>query len=406
MDKIWCVAVYEYRRSVFRKSFLITLLSVPLVIVLSVAFGLFIESRGGSMTAAGIVDLAGVMHSEEIPVELTSRWAEEYSEPADFIFFPGDDAARVALESGELQAYFILPENFLLTRNVEVVYTQEPDDPVWQQFYDLLRANSVSGYSNEVAQRVVSGNEIIVRSVDGRRQVPADSGPTFGLLMPLFIAAAVLAMLLIGSGYTTSAVADEKENRTMEILVTTISPTQLIAGKVLGIVAISLTLLLIWAVIVILGIFISRLVGIRWFNDIYIDWRSVMTTIAIGIPAYMLATALMVAIGSVVTTTQEGQSLSSIFFILHFLPLYINFMFFMDPHSPQAVLLSILPFTALMTVAMRNVFTIVPTWQVALSVLVQVLCTCGAVWLASRAFRIGMLRYGQRLSLRHLLARG
>jgi ABC-2 type transport system permease protein len=212
-------------------------------------------------------------------------------------------------------------------------------------------------------------------------------------------------MLLIGSGYTTSAIADEKENRTMEVLITTISPMQLIAGKVLGIVAISLTLLLVWTVIVLLGIFISRLLGITWFNDVYIDWRSVAATLAIGIPAYLLATALMVAIGSTVSTTQEGQSLSSIFFILHFLPLYINFMFLADPHSPLAVLLSVLPFTSLMTVAMRNLFTVVPAWQVALSVLVQVLCTCGAVWLASRAFRIGMLRYGQRLSLRHLFTR-
>jgi ABC-2 type transport system permease protein len=289
---------------------------------------------------------------------------------------------------------------------VKVVYTQEPDDPVWQQFYDLLRANSVFGFPAQVVRRAVSGNEVIVRSVDGQRQVPADSGPTFGLLMPLFIAAAVLAMLLIGSGYTSSAVADEKENRTMEVLVTTISPIQLIGGKILGIVAISFTLLLVWAVIVVLGIFISRLAGIGWFSNLYIDWRTVAATVAIAIPAYVLATALMVAIGSVVSTTQESQSLSSIFFIFHFLPLYLSVMFIKDPNSSLAVLMSFLPFTSLMTVAMRNLFTIVPAWQVAVSVLVQVLCACAAIWLAGRAFRAGMLRYGQRLSLRHLLARG
>ena len=55
---------------------------------------------------------------------------------------------------------------------------------------------------------------------------------------------------------------------------------------------------------------------------------------------------------------------------------------------------------------MRNLISVVPAWQVALSALLHILYILGAIWLASRAFRVGMLQYGQRLSLRHLLARG
>ena len=131
----------------------------------------------------------------------------------------------------------------------------------------------------------------------------------------------------------------------------------------------------------------------------------ILATLAIAVPAYMLTIALMTAIGAAVTTTQEGQSVSAIFFILHLAPLYISWIFINDPHGTLAVGLSILPFTALMTTGMRNLFTIVPAWQIMLSVAVQVACALGALWLAGRALRLGMLRYGQRLSLRGLLGR-
>jgi len=99
----------------------------------------------------------------------------------------------------------------------------------------------------------------------------------------------------------------------------------------------------------------------------------------------------------VVSTEQESQPVGVVFFLLHLVPFYLIVVFMNQPHSPLAVILSLLPFTALMTVGARNLFTIVPTWQVAVSVAVQSLCALGALWLASRAFRLGMLRYGQRL---------
>lgn len=133
------------------------------------------------------------------------------------------------------------------------------------------------------------------------------------------------------------------------------------------------------------------------------DWRIVTAALSIALPAYVLATALMVAIGAAVSTTDEGQSVSGIFIALHLIPMYISYLFLKDPHSSLAVLLTILPFTALLTVGMRNLFTIIQIWQVLLSVIVQMICALGAIWLASRAFRYEMLRYGQKLSFRRLL---
>lgn len=404
MKNLLRVAVYEYRRNVFKKSFIFTLLSIPLFIAVSIGIGLFMESSGDNPQPVGIVDRAGIFGEPMIPAEVKSSWMAQYSKPVEFIAYQDELQARTALEKNQLQAYFILPEDYRQSRLIEVVYVEEPGENAWQQWWDLLQLNLMAGQPQEVAFRTASGTEYIVRSIDGKRAVPT-SAPTFGLLMPLFIAAAFVLMMMMSAGYTLGAVADEKENRTMEILVTTVSPVQLIGGKILGIVAISLTLLISWAIVVLLGIVVSRQAGVGWLNDLSMDWRTVMATVAIAIPSYVLAIALMTTIGVMVTTVQEGQSVSAIFFILHALPFYASFIFINNPHSSLAILMSVLPFTSLMTVGMRNLFTIVPSWQVALSVVVQTSGALGAIWLASRAFRMGMLRYGQRLSFNRLLAR-
>ena len=394
MKNLWRVAQYEYQRNVFKKSFIFVLLSVPLFIAFSIAMGVTIDRLQKNDQPVGYVDLAGVLQED---LHINDR-----KDSLAFVAYPSEQAARQALNDGSIQAAYILPVDYLETRQVHLLYLKEPGENVPGQFFDFLQVNILSGLPDDIAQRVAGGSNVTVRSVDGHREVPA-GGPTLGLMLPLFITMGFLTMIMMSSGYTIGAVADEKENRTMEVLVTSISSDQLIAGKIMGITLISFTLLLSWTVVVILGIWIARQFGIAWFEQISIDWYGVIAIILVAIPAYILAIALMTAVGAMATTTQEGQSISALFFILHLAPLYISWSFVNTPHGPLPTLLSLLPFTALMTIGMRNLFSIVPTWQILLSVAIQIVCAIGAVWLAGRALRLGLLRYGQRLSWQRVL---
>lgn len=396
MNPLWRVASFEYRRNVFKKSFLFTMLSVPIFIAFSIGIGLFIESSRVNPRPVGIVDHAGVFTEAALAPETIASWAAGYAEPVEFTVYMTKGEAQLGLESDAIQAYYLLPADYVTTRRVEQVFVEKPGENAERQFFDFLQLNLAAQQPSEIATRLAAGTQVIVRSMDGNRLIP-NSGPTFGLLMPLFITMAILAMMLMGSGYMMSAVSDEKENRTMEVLVTSISPFQLITGKILGIVVISLTLLITWTGVVLLGIFIAARMGVAWFSDLSMDWRSVLATLAIALPAYVLATALMTALGSMVATEQESQSVGAIFVLLHIIPLYVSWSFINEPHSTLAVVLSLLPFTSMLTVGMRNLFTIVPAWQVLVSMVVQIVCALGGFWLASRAFRLGMLRYGQRL---------
>jgi ABC-2 type transport system permease protein len=130
-----------------------------------------------------------------------------------------------------------------------------------------------------------------------------------------------------------------------------------------------------------------------------IEWGTILRIIAIAIPAYVLASALLFALGATVAEAQEGQSLGAIFFMLHMIPLYLLGILIENPNGILSVVLSFLPFTSLLTVGFRSMFAVLPSWQIAVSVAIQTLCALGAMWLATFLFRLGMLRYGQRLRL-------
>ena len=396
MKKLWKVAVYEYRHNVFKKSFFFTLLSVPLMIALALGSGFTIEALSNRIEPVGYVDQAGVITSAA-----QAPGTSQDKNVVEFVSFESETAARSALETRQIQAYYLLPENYLETRAVKLIYLQQPGENTTRQFYDFLQFNLTVSHSPEIAYRAAAGTQVINRSLDGRREVP-DSGPTFGIMMPLIITGAFLALLFMTSSYLMSALVDEKENRTIEILATSTSPQQFIGGKVIGIIAIGFTLLSAWFVVILGSIFIANRFGVGWFQNLEMDWGIILASAVITIPAYVLASALMAAIGVMATNSHEAQSISAIFVILHLAPLYISWGFLSDPHSLLAVILSLLPFTSLMTVSMRNLFASVPSWQIIISVGVQTLCAFGAIWLASRAFRLGMLRYGQRLSWRSL----
>jgi ABC-2 type transport system permease protein len=280
-----------------------------------------------------------------------------------------------------------------------LVYLEEPGTNATQQFYDFIQINLLREQPPEIARRATVRSEVTIRSPDGSLEFPA-GGPTLGHFLPMLISVAFVFLLMMSSGYLMGGVVEEKQNRTMEVLATSVSTMQLVIGKVLGIVAISLTQLATWSLIGILAVVIGgNVLGIEWLQNPSIEWGAILRMIAIAIPAYMLASALMFAIGSTVAEAQEGQALGALFFMLHMIPMYMLVILIENPNGTLSVVLSLLPFTSLLTVGFRSMFAVIPFWQIAGSVAIQTLCALGALWLAALVFRLGMLRYGQRLKL-------
>ena len=394
MSKLWLIAKDEFRRNVYKKSFILALLSVPLMLAFNISIGLIVENLEKDSSPVGYVDHSGLL---DHPISV-----EDQSDPVPMIAFDSEELAREALLTEEIQAVYVLTPDYLVTTDVELLYIEEPAGNATGQWYDFLQANLLADNPPEITERIIKGTRMTIRSPGGDIEMPA-GGPTLGSMLPLFTSVAFVFLLLFSSGYLMSGVIEEKENRTIEVIVTSVSTTDLVVGKVMGIVAISLTQLVTWTLIAVLTIAIGGdTLGLTWFQDLSVNWIAILKVLVIALPAYVFVAGLMFTLGSTLTEAQEGQAVGSLFFILHMLPLYMIVTIIENPLGIQTTLLGILPFTALLATGLRSIFTDIPFWQITLSVAVQTLCAIGSLWLASRAFRLGMLRYGQRLRIGEL----
>jgi len=392
MSQIWQVMVFEYGRHVFRKRFLFALLSLP-AFILVMAFVVFLLVRSEFNTMpVGYVDHSGLLTGPGA-VDNEGSWV-------NLRRFVDEEEAQEALNAEEIQAYYVLTPDYLETRQAKLVALEEPSRVATGQFTQLVRANLLAELPEEIVRRLSQGNQLVVKSLDGERQFV--QGDWLGFVLPFMVGFIFLVAVFATSGYLLQAVVEEKENRTMELLVTTISPNKLMAGKIIGIIAVGWTQLLVWFGMLLL----LALVGSMFFD--LPDWISfsisyLVLALGLFVPAFIMLASLMVAVGATLTDVQEAQQVTSLFTLPLFIPFWFALTLINHPNGPIAVGLSFFPLTAPITLAIRAGFAPVPPWQLALSLSLLIIFALAALWFAGRAFRLGMLRYGQRVPWREFL---
>jgi ABC-2 type transport system permease protein len=394
MSKLWLVAVYEYTRHVLRRRFLFALLSVPALVGLMVLVGLLIVRLQNSDTPVGYVDLSGFL---ERPVFAPPPGPPLRAVP--LLPFESEAEARAALESGQLQAYYVLEPDYAATRRARLVYLDEPGAAAREQFTGFLRANLLAGQPAQVAERVAQGSRLTVRSADGSQQM--SDREWFNIFTTFAAGLAFIIAIFTSSGYLMQAVVEEKENRTMEIVVTSVSPFQMMAGKIVGIIAVGLTQILAWVGVAVLAVLLMRS-QIEWLRAIRLAPGFLGLILLVMAPGFVLIAALMATVGATVTEEREGQQVAGLFTLPVMVPYWFTAQMMGNPNGPLAVGLSLFPLTAPVALTLRAGFTVVPAWQVALGAGLLCLSALGALWLAGRAFRLGMLRYGQKVAWREI----
>jgi len=397
MTKFWRVVAYEYTRQITRKGFWFGLLSMPALILFMIGLVLITINLQTNATPIGYVDHSGLL-ADPVPAPAP----EPPDKPVPMLAFADEAAARKALDEGKIQAYYVVSASYMENSEALLVYNKQPKALAQNQFQDFMIANLLKKVDKQVANRLVAGSNITSRTVDGSRQV----GPNdwFAIFVPIFGALVFFIAIFSSTGYIMQAVVEEKENRTMEIIVTSISPNQLMVGKIIGVICVGLTQLLAWILFLILGIGVG--------TQIYPPLRSfrigpdmLVTMVAVLLPCFVMLAGLMAAVGATVTEAREGQQIAGLFTLPLWIPYFLIQTLLENSNSPLAVGLTLFPFTSPMTILLRIGFTVIPTWQIVTAVALLVLCAIGSLWLAGRTFRLGMLMYGKKLSLREVFAR-
>lgn len=396
MKKFWLVFKHEYLRHVLTKRFIFGILSVPFFVALSIGLGLLSVILSTDKRPVGVIDHSGVLAEPVI-----------YPEKRDgaipfttFLFFTDTKLAQTALDNREIQGYYVLEQDYLTTGEVSLTAVEVSGPGTEGDFATLLRVNLLKNQPAELRQRLLEGPEVTIHSVADSRSVSPDN--ILGLIMPIVAGILFVVAINISGGYLLQAVVEEKENRTMEIVLTSVSTDQLMAGKIMGNLSVGLTQLAIWLAAAVIGsLFYANLQSDAGSVEMI---RSYLVVLALTfLPAFVMVSALMAMLGATATEAREAQQISGLFSIPIFMPLWFITTILEHPDSALAVGFSLFPLTSPLTLPVRVAISTVPAWQIGLSLAILVAAAFGAVWLASRAFRLGMLRYGKRLTLRELL---
>ncbi|MCA9930686.1 MAG: ABC transporter permease [Anaerolineales bacterium] len=391
MNKTFLVMRHEFWRHITRRSFLIAVLAFP--IILSVIIGgaiLFFSSK--AKEPVGVIDQAHIL--------LEPAAYQAIAEDAiPFQLFADEQSAQTALDNKEIQAYLILAPDYLTTGQATLYHNGNAFDGIAGEVADYLRASLLAD-SDPILLARFRDNSLDVTFVPLAEDSVNRSPLAF--IIPFAIGYIFVIATFSTSGFLLQAVVDEKENRTMEILITSLKPAQLMAGKIAGLISLGLVQITVWLGLAIGGLMIAR-ANIPQFPNIVIEPTIILVAVAWFVPFYVVTAALIAAIGVSITAVSEGQQMVGIISVLSMSPMFFLGLILANPDSPLSITLSLIPFSSPLTILARTQITTVPVWQYLLSWALLVGTAVLALYLVSQLLQLGQLRYGKKLAWREIV---
>ena len=399
MKKTMLVMLYEIHTTLRRKAFLLVAVGLPLllgvvaVIVASVnrdaaTRPMQIAPADASQRALqGYVDVGGLI--ETLPPDIPSGWLTEY---------PDEAAAQVALEAGEVVAYTIIPADYVATGILTVVQLEhnpifEEIDigPVtWALLYNLL-------HDAELAADVWTPLDVEWTSLAGV-ETETHQDNWIVELLPALMVLTLYAAILLPANILMNAVTDEKRNRVLEVLMSSISPQQMLTGKIsaLGLLALLQTTLwvgVLWAV--------ARFGGqpLNIPPDFALPGALLAWALVYGMLGFCMYGAQMAGMGALAPDIKDVRGASFIIMMPLVVVYVLVFTISRAPHGPLAMVMSLFPLTSPIGMIARMAVTDVPLWQAALAAILQLLAAILIVRLVARMFRAQHLLSGQPFSL-------
>jgi ABC-2 type transport system permease protein len=398
MNKMHEVAKYEYTRHVNNKAFWITLFAVPAGILLIMLLSVVITFASIDTDPVGYVDQAGLIKQ---PQEMPSKTS--LFEPfIPLIPYADETSARWAAEDGKIQGYFVIPQGYTDSYQLIYYFNKPLSSEIRTEVDTLIRTNLLAGETIPNFERLTEGSHFTQASLDGTRIVGENEAAK--IIIPMVISFLFVIAVMTSGGYLLQALVEEKENRTMEIVVTSVSPNELMAGKIIGNLSVGLTQLLAWTVVA-AAVLIGFGDRIPFMQNLQVPWNELILSLLLMLPAFVFTSALMAIIGSTVTETQEASQVTGLITLPIFLPYYFLSFILQNPNGTFARILSFFPMSAPLAMSTRIAITNVPTWEIILVFVIMIFFCLLTIWLAGRAFRRGMLQYSKRVSLSQLFTK-
>jgi ABC-2 type transport system permease protein len=397
MKKTLTILRHEFKQTLKRKAFIIMTVALPLVLMLGY----------------GIYQAVQHWHEPSEPQEVNIGYVDEaggfdeYTTQQDitFILYPNEEKAKGALLDSEVEEYFVILADYLSSGRITRYTTKselEVPDKIWRSIEDFLLSNLLAEeVSPELLERAKVPMQLNTVELDESGEIVSAQDDVTRAILPIVFGMVFIFAIFFSSGFLLQSVSEEKENRVIEIILSSVSSRQLLAGKVLGLGAAGLLQVAIWLIAI--KIFADAAsVNIPALSNLSIPSSFLAWGILFFIMGYALFAAIFAGVGSLGSTARESQSLSGILVMPTIVPLWFSYFIISNPESTFAKALTYIPITAPITAMMRLSRDALSVWEIVLSLTILALSAMLAMWIAAKVFRVFLLMYGKTPSLREI----
>lgn len=423
MNKIWLIIKREYLTRVRKRSFIISTLLAPLALGLLMVSQIFLIGYTTESTRIAVKDESGLFlrklnstktleynfHQEQLIDELKLSYLDQGYD--GILYIPDIDIHQPS-------GITFISENSL------GLVTKSLMESAIEGEIRKLRISS-QGLSEDVLSSLDA--EVII-SEAGVQEDNSGGGAIISTVIGYVMGFIIYIVLFVYGTMVMKGVVEEKTNRIMEVIISSVKPFQLMLGKILGIGAVGLTQFFLWIILV--GL---TYVGLAYiFSDKLLELSSIAMNpemaptkdaaeFAMGLEGlkninwplligsflfyffggYLFYASLFAALGSAVGEESESQAMMLPISVPIILAIFLMMIIITQPHSSLAVWSSMIPFFSPIIMPARIPFGI-PGWQIALSMFLLIIGFIFTTWIAGRIYRVGVLMYGKKVNFREL----
>ena len=432
MRNIGLIIMREFKERVYKKSFIITTLLMPLFFAaISVAPALIMHFATGDTKTVSVIDNSGIIAPQL-----------ESDESVAFVAIPNGDLQeelKKSLESDNFGLLYI-GEDIVTNPNNVQLYTNTSssmlvEEYIADQIEDIIEAERLKEYNINDLKQILEKIEVnISLSTFRNDKENTASSSAASSFLGIALGFVLYFFLIIYGSIVMQSIIEEKNSRILEVMVSTVRPFDMMMGKILGVAAVAVTQIVIWGVLIVAmsallvpavmpddilasveavkggadvmsmasnGVDIETVAALASITNTGYIAKIIALLIAFMVGGFLLYAAMYAAVGASVDTAQDAQQLTTPIMLPIIISFIILTMVMNDPNSPLIVWCSMIPFTSPI-VMMGRIPSGIPTWEIATSLVMLYATFIVMVWLAGKIYRVGIFMHGKKPTFKEL----
>ena len=432
MRNIGLIIMREFKERVYKKSFIITTLLMPLFFAaISVAPALIMHFATGDTKTVSVIDNSGIIAPQL-----------ESDESVEFVTIPNGDLQeelKKSLESDNFGLLYI-GEDIVTNPNNVQLYTNSSSSMLVEEYIvnkieEVIEAERLKEYNINDLKQILDEIEVnISLSTFRNDKENTASSSAASSFIGIALGFVLYFFLIIYGSIVMQSIIEEKNSRILEVMVSTVRPFDMMMGKILGVAAVAVTQIVIWGVLIVAisallvpavmpddilasveavkggadvmsmasnGVDIETVAALASITNTGYIAKLIALLLAFMVGGFLLYAAMYAAVGASVDTAQDAQQLTTPIMLPIIISFIILTMVMNDPNSPLIVWCSMIPFTSPI-VMMGRIPSGIPTWEIVTSLVLLYATFIVMVWLAGKIYRVGIFMHGKKPTFKEL----